>query len=183
MADDRLIVVDEHGTALRPETRAACHVGDGVLHRAFSIYLFDGRGRLLLQQRSAAKPLWPRVWSNSCCSHPRWGEAIDAAAARRLVEELGLRAALRPLFTFRYQARFDAGGSEHELCTVYVGRAEQVGAVDPREVAAWHFVDADELDRRLAADPAAYTPWLRLAWQRLRAEHWPQVAALWAAPA
>lgn len=178
MGEDRLIVVDDHDAALRADTRAAVHAGDGVLHRAFSIYLFDRRGRLLLQQRSAAKTLWPRHWSNSCCSHPRWGEALDAAADRRLAEELGLHAALRPLFKFRYQARFGAAGSEHELCTVYVGAAEGVGTVNPAEVEAWQFVDADDLDQRLARDPDAYTPWLRLAWHRLRTDHWPQIVAL-----
>lgn len=178
MAEELLIVVDEDDAPLRSETRAALHHGDGVLHRAFSIYLFDRRGRLLLQQRSAAKALWPRHWSNSCCSHPRWGEDIDAAADRRLVEELGLRAILRPLFKFRYQARFGAAGAEHELCTVYVGAAERVGSVDPAEVEAWQFVDPDDLDQRLAHDPDAYTPWLRLAWRRLRADHWPQIVRL-----
>jgi isopentenyl-diphosphate Delta-isomerase len=178
MSSDLLILVDERDEPLGKDTRSACHRGEGVLHRAFSIYLFDRQGRLLLQKRSAGKQLWPQHWSNSCCSHPRWGEEIDAAAQRRLVEELGIRAPLRPLFKFQYQARFGDSGSEHELCTVYVGAADGVGAVDPGEVEAWRYVDADELDRSIAADPGAYTPWLRLAWQRLRDQHWHQVDAL-----
>ena len=75
-----LIVVDEEDRAIRPETRAVCHHGAGLLHRAFSIYLFDGHGRLLVQRRSGTKSLWPLFWSNRCCSHPLWGEEIDRAA-------------------------------------------------------------------------------------------------------
>ncbi|MFN8641790.1 MAG: isopentenyl-diphosphate Delta-isomerase, partial [Candidatus Binatia bacterium] len=110
MSDDRLILVDEHDTPIGADSRAACHAGTGRLHRAFSIYLFDRRGRLLLQKRSAAKLLWPQHWSNSCCSHPRVGETTDQAARRRLVEELGLETALQALFKFHYQARFGAVG-------------------------------------------------------------------------
>jgi isopentenyl-diphosphate delta-isomerase len=170
MSEQLLIRVNERDEVLGPETRTACHSGAGVLHRAFSIYVFDGHGRLLMQKRSAAKQLWPLHWSNSCCSHPRWGEDIDAAAHRRLGEELGIRATLRPLFKFQYQAHFGERGSEHELCTVYVGSADSVGAVDPGEVAEWRYVDSDELSRRLACEPSGYTPWLRLGWQRLRDE-------------
>ena len=178
MEQQLLIAVDQEGEVLRPETRETCHHGAGILHLAFSIYLFDARGRLLLQRRSADKHLWPLCWSNSCCSHPRWGEAIDAAAARRLDEELGVQAPLRPLFTFEYHAQFNAQGAERERCTVYIGRADRVGDVDAAEVADWQFVAADELDRHLGREPDAYTPWLRLAWQQLRADHWPAVTAL-----
>lgn len=178
MPEELLITVNERDEPLGPDTRSACHGGEGVLHRAFSIYLFDGRARLLLQKRSAAKRLWLLHWSNSCCSHPRWGEETDAAAQRRLGEELGIRTALRPLFKFQYQARFDARGSENELCTVYVGTADGVGTVDPAEVAAWDYVEPADLDRRLSAAPSSYTPWLRLAWRRLRDEYWPQIAEL-----
>jgi len=181
MSNDLLILVNERDEPLGSDTRAACHSGDGILHRAFSIYLFDRQGRLLLQKRSAGKQLWPQHWSNSCCSHPRWGEDLDAAAHRRLVEELGVRAPLQALFKCQYQARFGEHGSEHELCTVFIGAADDVGAVDPAEVEAWRWVDPADLDRSIAAEPDAYTPWLRLAWERLRAQHRHQIDALRAA--
>lgn len=177
-----LIAVDADDTALGPVTRSASHAGDGVLHRAFSIYLFDAAGRLLLQQRSAAKQLWPLYWANSCCSHPRWGEDIDAAAQRRLREELGLQTTLRRLFKFEYYAPFGEQGCERELCSVYIGRTERVGSADPAEVADWAFVESDVLDHRLATEPQIYTPWLHLAWQRLRGECWDEVAGLCATP-
>jgi isopentenyl-diphosphate delta-isomerase len=177
MSNDQLILVDERDEPVGSDTRAACHSGDGVLHRAFSIYLYRHE-RLLLQKRSARKQLWPQHWSNSCCSHPRWGEDLDAAAHRRLVEELGVRVPLQALFKFQYRARFGERGSEHELCTVFIGAADDVGVVDSAEVEAWRYVDPDDLDRSIGAEPDAYTPWLRLAWQRLRGQHWHQIDAL-----
>jgi isopentenyl-diphosphate delta-isomerase len=178
MPEDLLIRVDERDQPIGPDTRAACHSGKGVLHRAFSVYIFDGSGRLLIQQRSAGKQLWPLHWSNSCCSHPRWGEDIDAAAQRRLTQEVGIRTTLRQLFKFQYRAQFRDYGTEHEVCTVYVGVADAVGTVDPQEVADWNYVDAHDLDQRLSSDPSSYTPWLRLAWARLRREHWHEITEL-----
>ena len=127
---EELILVDRADNEIGFISKADAHDGAGVLHRAFSLFLFNDAGELLLQQRAPGKRLWGGYWSNSCCSHPRWGEDIDAAAHRRLGEELGIRATLRPLFKFQYQAHFGERGSEHELCTVYVGSADSVGAVE-----------------------------------------------------
>lgn len=167
----QLITVTPLDQPLAPLDKAACHAGDGVLHRAFSVFLLDEHGRVLLQQRSADKPLWPGYWANSCCSHPRWGEELDAAVQRRVVEELGAPMLDAPHrhFHFIYHARYGSIGSEHELCHVYTAR---MGAADPRpapeEVADWRWVTPDELDRVLADPQAPYTPWLRLEWPRLR---------------
>src|SRR5450755_3491655 len=91
MADsDALILVDEADRRLGSLSKEACHEGRGILHRAFSLLIFNGRGELLVQQRAPSKRLWPLYWSNSCCSHPRRGETMEAAIKRRLHEELGL---------------------------------------------------------------------------------------------
>ena len=120
MADsDALILVDEADRSLGLLSKALCHEGRGVLHRAFSLLIFNACGELLIQQRAAAKRLWPMYWSNSCCSHPRGDESLEAATQRRLYEELGIRCPLQFLFKFQYQAQFDATGAENELCSVY----------------------------------------------------------------
>src|SRR6266404_4379559 len=119
-----LILVDEADREVGHMSKAQCHQGGGVLHRAFSLLIFNDAGELLLQQRAESKQLWPLFWSNSCCSHPRRAEAMEAAIHRRLIEELGVRCPMQFLFKFRYQAQFDAARAEHELCSVYVGRIE-----------------------------------------------------------
>jgi isopentenyl-diphosphate delta-isomerase len=115
MSGPRLILVNARDEVLGPESESRCHDGEGLLHRAFSVYLFDGEDRLLLQRRSRHKRLWPHYWSNSCCSHPRWGEDTDAAAVRRVEEELGMRATLERMSSFQYHAPFGDAGAEREL--------------------------------------------------------------------
>jgi isopentenyl-diphosphate delta-isomerase len=178
MADELLIAVDEHDRAVGPRDRASCHRGDGILHRAFSVYLFDARRRLLLQRRSAHKQLWPRVWANSCCSHPRWGETTAGAAHRRIPEELGLRAEVEPLFQFAYHARCADRGSERELCHVFAGVSDGDAAPDALEVEEWRWVAPERLDAELDRDPEAYAPWLRLGWSTLRRDHWRRIDRL-----
>jgi isopentenyl-diphosphate delta-isomerase len=175
--DELLITVNEEDEPLGPAPRGECHEGRGILHRAFSVYLFDEAGRVLLQRRSAAKRLWPLFWSNSVCSHPRWGEPLDDAAHRRVKEELGVEVGLRRVFRFVYQAAFGESGSEHEACSVYVGRLSRPVAADEAEIAELRFASADEVDAALASEGEAYTPWFRIGWQRLRREHWEEVRA------
>ena len=166
---ERLIRVNADDEPLGFLDKRACHDGAGFLHRAFSAFVLNPRGELLLQRRHASKRLWPGYWSNSCCSHPRAGEAMEAAVARRLSEELGLSAHLRFAFKFEYRSEFGELGVEHELCWVYTGRADAAPVVNTAEIGAWRWVAPAELDRELAASPARFTPWLKLAWQRLRA--------------
>ncbi|MDJ0974944.1 MAG: isopentenyl-diphosphate Delta-isomerase [Planctomycetota bacterium] len=168
--DEPLIVVDEHDAVLGYQPKADVHAGDGILHRAFSVFVFNGRGQLLMQQRSAEKPLWPLFWSNSCCSHPRRGETVDEAARRRLVEELGIEADPESVYTFQYHARYEDIGSERELCTVFLVQSDDEIVVNASEVAAIRWVDADALDAEMASDPDAYTPWHKMEWARLRAD-------------
>ena len=165
--DEPLILVDEHDNEIGYRSKGACHAGHGTLHRAFSIFLFDNRGRVLLQQRSASKPLWPLYWSNSCCSHPRRGENMEQALHRRLREELGLDAALEFAYKFIYQADFDDVGAEHELCHVYIGAARGEVSVHPEEIADWRWVPIEVVTRQLSDFPERYTPWFKLEWEDL----------------
>lgn len=165
-----LILVDSDDREIGTLDKSACHDGDGVLHRAFSLFVFNDAGELLIQQRQSDKRLWPSYWSNSCCSHPRAGEVIEEAVARRLDEELGLSAELRFVYKFEYQAHFGDAGTEHELCSVYVGRTSAEPAVNAAEVFAWRWVAASALDRELGSHPERFTPWFKMEWQRLTGE-------------
>ena len=163
-----LILVDEDDHELGSLAKGTCHDGDGVLHRAFSLFVFNPRGELLLQQRSSDKRLWPSYWSNSCCSHPRAGESMDEATHRRLRQELGLGSTLRYLYKFQYHARFGDEGSERELCWVYAGVSTDEVRPNLSEVAQWRWVTPAALDHELATRPDAFTPWFKLEWPRVR---------------
>ena len=179
MADsDALILVDEEDRRLGHLSKSLCHEGRGVLHRAFSLLIFNDRGELLIQQRSPAKRLWPLYWSNSCCSHPRGAETMDVATRRRLAEELGIRCDLKFLFKFQYHAQFDATGAEHELCSVFIGRSPAPPAINPEEIADWRWVGAEVLQREMSSsDSSRYTPWFMLEWTRIWRDHRAEVLA------
>jgi len=172
--DEPLIVVDEDNNVLGYQPKADVHADNGTLHRAFSVFLFDDQGRILLQQRSAAKPLWPLVWANSCCSHPRRGETEPEAAHRRVREELGLKSQLEYVYTFTYHAPYEDKGAEHEVCSVFLGRATGDVLTNETEVAAVRWMEPSALDDALAEDQAngtgRYSPWLHLEWPRLRSD-------------
>lgn len=169
-SEDLLILVDSNDEETGQLSKAECHQGNGTLHRAFSAFLFNDKGELLLQQRSGNKPLWPLIWANSCCSHPRAGESTDAAAVRRVKEELGLDVSLEYLFKFEYHAQYDASGAEHELCWVFAGHFDGMPEVDPEEVADWRFISPDDLTDEIMNNPGIYSPWLKIEWERIRAE-------------
>lgn len=168
--DEPLVLVDADDREIGFLDKAAAHKGKGTLHRAFSLFIFNTKGELLLTQRAAGKRLWGGYWSNSCCSHPRRGETIDKAIHRRLDEELGLKTPLEFLFKFEYQAQFDADGAEHELCWVYAGRSNQAPRVNPTEISAMRYIAPVVLDAEIAKIPDVFTPWFKLEWARIRKE-------------
>jgi isopentenyl-diphosphate delta-isomerase len=165
-----LILVDTHDQETGSLGKVECHDGDGILHRAFSVFLFNDRGELLLQQRSADKRLWPMYWTNTCCSHPRQGESMQAATERRLQQELNTASTLEFIYKFEYQARFGNLGSENEFCSVYLGRLEREATANDTEVAALRFVSADKLRVEIDAEPECLTPWFKMEWRRLNEE-------------
>jgi isopentenyl-diphosphate delta-isomerase len=166
---EELILVDADDREIGHRSKAACHDRGGLLHRAFSLFVFNPRGELLLQRRAADKRLWPMYWSNSCCSHPRRGETMDEAVNRRLYQELRIRCDLSYLYKFEYHACFGEAGSEHELCWVYAGCSDDRVRANRNEIAAWRFVGADALDTELQARPDRFTPWFQLEWPVVRA--------------
>jgi isopentenyl-diphosphate delta-isomerase len=176
---DPLILVDEADRVVGHMSKARCHQGGGILHRAFSLLIFNDAGELLLQQRAVSKRLWPRYWSNSCCSHPRRDETMEAATKRRLYEELGLRCPLHFLFKFQYQAQFDAFGAEHELCSVFIGRATDQLTINRNEIRASRWITPEALQAEMSGSGTGnFTPWFILEWERIWRDHRAAVRAL-----
>lgn len=175
---ERLILVDSQDEVIGFESKGNVHDGSGILHRAFSLFIFNRSGELLMQQRSASKRLWPMYWSNSCCSHPREGEEMDGAIHRRLKEELGMTSDLQFLYRFRYHAMFGDLGAEHEFCWVYLGLSDDVVQVNENEIAAWRWISIHDLENELAEDTESFTPWFRMEWERIRSEFAEELATL-----
>lgn len=168
---EELILVDTEDNETGFLSKAQCHDDGGVLHRAFSVFLFNDAGELLLQQRSESKRLWPGFWSNTCCSHPRRGETLQVATRRRLADELNIRSDLEFVYKFCYQAQYDASGAENELCHVYLGRTDSDIRPNDYEIAAVRYVSADVLQQDFSANARQFTPWFRMEWQTLLNEH------------
>jgi len=176
---DSLILVDEADREVGHLSKLQCHDGRGVLHRAFSLLIFNDQGELLLQQRAATKRLWPLYWSNSCCSHPRRAESMETAIHRRLHEELGLRCPLHFLFKFQYHAQFDSAGAEHELCSVFIGRSSDPLRINRGEIASHRWVSPEALQAELDGQGGGrFTPWFILEWRRIWRDHRAAVRAL-----
>jgi len=157
---ERVVLVDEDDAVVGAEEKAAAHQA-GLLHRAFSIFVFDRAGRLLLQRRAPGKYHSAGQWSNTCCGHPRPGERLESAAHRRLREEMGFDSPLRPLTTYRYRAGLDNGLTENELDHLLVGEFEGSPAPDPQEASEWRWIAPGALRREMADDPLRFTVWLR----------------------
>lgn len=158
--EEQLILVDERNRAIGFAGKTAVHRA-GLLHRAFSIFIVDGRGRVVIQQRSPKKYHSGGLWANSCCGHPRPGERTVSAARRRLDEELGLRSALAFGFYARYRAELGNGMYENELVYVYFGRLRSEPNPDPDEIADIAHLSCDDISRRISREPDAFAAWFK----------------------
>jgi isopentenyl-diphosphate Delta-isomerase len=159
---DEVILVDDQDNPIGTAEKMEAHCA-GKLHRAFSIFVFNSEGQLLMQQRAKQKYHSGGLWSNTCCSHPRPGESIVAAAHRRLKEEMGFDCDLRDVHQFVYRTEFDNGLTEHEYDHVLIGNSDAAPTVDPAEVGDWKWVDLRSLKSDMAADGDKYTHWLRVS--------------------
>jgi isopentenyl-diphosphate delta-isomerase len=159
---DLVVLLDEHGEPQGTAPRSEVHTDRTPLHLAFSCYLFDRRGRLLLTRRASTKRTWPGVWTNSFCGHPRPGEEVPAAVHRYAAHELGVEltelTSLLP--SFRYLATDPAGTVENELCPVFAAITESELSPDPDEVAEHRWLELEELHAAVSAAPWALSPWL-----------------------
>lgn len=141
----------------------------GLLHRAFSIFVFNEQHQLLLHQRAAHKYHSGGLWTNTCCSHPAAGETLEEATHRRLQEEMGFDCPLQPAFFFTYQAKLDHGLTEHELDHVFIGTYNDAPKLNPEEVMAYKYISIDELQKDMEEHPEKYTEWFKIcftpAWE------------------
>lgn len=143
----------------------------GLLHRAFSIFIFNSKGELLLQQRASGKYHNGGLWTNTCCSHPLPGEALLAAANRRLYEEMGFVTVLSPLFNFTYHAIFANGLTEHEYDYVFTGIYDGTVKIDETEVSDYCFKTIDDIEASLQTYSHDYTEWFKIALPKIKIFH------------
>ena len=163
-----VVLVDEQDNPIGKMEKQQAHI-EGLLHRAFSIFIFNSEKKLLLQKRASSKYHCGGLWTNSCCSHPRENENIQDAANRRLAEEMGMQCSLKPIFTFMYRAEFDNGLIEHELDHVFFGESDQNPKINPEEVETYRYIAMEDLQQEVKEFPQNFTPWFIIALDRVLA--------------
>jgi len=179
LVSKKLIIVDEDDNIIEYVSKKICHRGQGLLHRAFSIFIFNDQNDLLIQRRSVEKPLWPLYWSNSVCSHPRKGEEYEDAAHRRLEEELRIKTTLKYLFKFQYHAQYKNIGSENEVCCVFIGKSDENIQPNKSEIEEWKYINLEDLTLDLKNNSNAYTPWFKMEWDQIRKNYNSAISKLW----
>lgn len=157
-----VILVDEQDNEIGVMEKMQAHK-EGVLHRAFSIFIFNSKNELLLQQRALSKYHSAGLWTNTCCSHPRPNETIKDAAARRLFEEMGLTSDLTIKTHFIYKSTFENGLTEHEFDYVLIGYTQAVPVINPEEVHNSKWKDIASIKKDLVENPQHYTAWFKIA--------------------
>jgi isopentenyl-diphosphate Delta-isomerase len=162
----QIVLVDEKDAPIGVMEKMEVHQ-KGILHRAFSVFIFNSRGEMLLQQRSPGKYHSGGLWTNTCCSHPAPGEAVLAAAERRLHEEMGFSTPLTKVFDFIYKIQLDQGLTEYEFDHVLTGMYDGAILPNPEEVADFRFCGTEQIREALLTDPGSYTEWFKIAFARL----------------
>jgi isopentenyl-diphosphate delta-isomerase len=159
--EEFVILVDENDREIGIEEKLKAHQ-QALLHRAISIFIFNRKGQLLLQQRAFSKYHSGGLWTNTCCSHPRPGESLLAAAERRLQEEMGFFCPLKKVLQFIYKAELDQGLTEYELDHVFTGHFEGDPILNPQEACSFQWIDVKKLKEEIQKNPASYTVWFKL---------------------
>lgn len=168
MQTQELILVDENDRAVGIMDKMETH-RKGLLHRAFSVFIFNKKGEMLLQQRASGKYHSPGLWTNACCSHPFPGEAVADAASRRLSEELGFTTILHKAFSFIYRSEFDNGLTEYEYDHVFTGEFDGEIRANISEVQDYDHRTMEQIEQQLAETPDLFTPWFRIAFPKIAA--------------
>lgn len=166
MNEEQVILVNENDEQIGLMPKMEAHE-KAVLHRAFSVFIFNSKNELMLQQRAAHKYHSPLLWTNTCCSHQRDGETNIEAGTRRLQEEMGFTTSLKETTSFIYKAPFDNGLTEHELDHIMIGYYEQAPVINPDEVEDWKWMPLEDVRTDIAAQPELYTAWFKIIFEKL----------------
>lgn len=164
---EQVILVDENDQQIGLMEKMAAHE-QAILHRAFSVFIFNSEGKMLLQQRAFSKYHSGGLWTNACCSHPRDEETAIAAATRRLQEEMGFNTPITPAFQFTYKAAFDNGLTEHEYDHVFVGKYDGTIHLNNAEVESFNHVFIEEIEADILQHPNNYTEWFKIALPKVK---------------
>jgi isopentenyl-diphosphate delta-isomerase len=166
MVTEKVVLIDENDIATGEMEKMEAHE-KAVLHRAFSMFIFNNQQELMLQQRAEKKYHSPGLWTNTCCSHPRPGEKVEIAAHRRLVEEMGFDCEIDKIFDFIYKAKLDKGLSEHEFDHIFVGVFNGNPIINADEVKNWKWMKMDDISNDMKMNPENYTVWFKIAFERV----------------
>ena len=169
MNEPEIVLVNENDEPIGVMKKMEAHQ-KGLLHRAFSIFIFDSKGRMLLQQRSSEKYHGANLWTNACCSHPYPGEKVEEAAQRRLKEELGFTTKLNEIFSFTYYAKVENNLIEHEFDHVFAGEYENEIHPNPNEVCDYKFESMKQIEEEMQSHPEKFTSWCKIAFPKI--EEW-----------
>jgi isopentenyl-diphosphate delta-isomerase len=159
--EEQVILVDENDNQIGEMPKMEAHE-KGVLHRAFSVFIFNKKGELMLQQRAAHKYHSPLLWTNTCCSHQRNGESNIQAGERRLQEEMGFTTSLNEVFSFIYKAPFENGLTEHEFDHVLIGYFDEEPNINKEEVEEYKWMMLEDVKAEIENNSSEYTAWFKI---------------------
>lgn len=163
---EQVVLVDEQDHPIGLMEKQAAHVTPH-LHRAFSVFIFNSKGKLLLQQRALTKYHSPGLWTNTCCSHPRDGETLEEATSRRLMEEMGMTCEMHEVYTFIYKAPVGQGLTEHEFDHVWIGRSDDTPKINREEVESWKYMSLSDLKKDIQLHAELYTEWFKITFEEM----------------
>ncbi len=166
MPKEEVILVDENDIAIGSMEKLEAHQ-KGILHRAFSVFIFNNNNELLLQRRALTKYHSAGLWTNTCCSHPQPNEDTLAAANRRLKEEMGMQTTLTHKTSFIYKTNFDNGLTEHEFDHVFIGNTNTNPIINPEEVDSFKWISLEKLKANIKTHPELYTSWFKIAMEKV----------------
>ena len=168
MTEEHVILVNENDEQIGTMPKLEAHE-KAVLHRAFSVFIFNDKKELMLQQRAKHKYHSPLLWTNTCCSHQREGETNIEAGTRRLQEEMGFATELNEIMSFIYKAPFDNGLTEHEFDHIMIGSYNENPNINPEEVKAWKWMTLEDVKLDIASHPENYTAWFKIIFDKFYA--------------
>lgn len=161
-----VVLVDELDNKVGLMEKMEAHINP-TLHRAFSIFIFNSKNEMLLQQRALSKYHTPGLWTNTCCSHPRDGESLHDATNRRLQEEMGMQCELKEAFSFIYKADVMQGLVEHEFDHVFIGTSDDLPIINKDEVESFRYDTVENIKADIERNPQNYTAWFKIAFDKL----------------